>query len=141
MTHRFRSQMIRTTGVAVVSLLLIVGGAFAANGIAGSVGSQNDAFNASVSDDASESPEPSESPEHSNDANLPLGASDSQAVEGSDDATETPEASDDQGDEASESVEASDDDGDEAAESSEASALHSIDDSSPETSDDHSGDD
>jgi hypothetical protein len=114
MSERFGLQAARAIGVAVAGLMLIVGGAFAADQLANA-----------GRDDGIATPSPVLAP-----AILDVSGSD----DSDDEATESPEATDDSGDEATESPEATDDSGDEATESPEATDDH--DDSSPEPSDD-----
>ncbi|MBI2764051.1 MAG: hypothetical protein HYX54_09985 [Chloroflexi bacterium] len=119
MTTRSRLNIIRPIGVAVVSLLLIVGGAFAANSLAGSVASR-DAFNAASSAEPSETPEASDGSESTGASgsqqalDLTAGApeaGDDQGGVGSDDGISSPEPSDDNGVDASGTDDQFDDNG------------------------------
>ncbi len=129
MTERTGLRVARTIGIAVVSLLLIVGGAFAANGLANS-SAPNGGAPVSIEAGSTESPEATE---------------DSNESEGDDDldvAAESPDATDDQDDGPTASPEASHDDGDDHDEDAAASPepTHGDehgDDDSPESSDDH----
>ncbi len=136
MPSPIRSQVARSIGVAGASLLLIVGGAFAANNIAGTLAPRDETVNVaspgatespeatddSAHDGAGSSAEPSESPE----------ASDAVGAAGSQDGNEDEDAS-----------EGNDTDGDSGhADDSSGSGAHQGGDSNvPRSSDDPSGDD
>lgn len=158
MLNSFRKQLLGPISVAVVTLLLVVGGAFAANGLTESVDSRGDT--PATGAEATSSPEPTEdASEDSEVSGFSRIADDSNDV----DAAESPDASDDHSDDAAPSPDASDDhdgdddlDDDDAAPSLEASdddddatetespessddAHDGREDHAPESSDDHSG--
>jgi hypothetical protein len=153
MTERFGLRAVRMIGVAAVSLLLIVGGAYAADQLASSGARDELAAPTATVEPAhvqgAETTGPSASPEASDDNGDDASESPDASDDNGDDASESPDASDDNDDDADDDSSASpgatfDDDGDDTDDDSSASPGatfddHGGDDSSPEPSDDHGG--
>ena len=123
MTEKIGVRMVRTIGVAVVSLLLIVGGAFAANSLVSSGAPQDDA---PVSLEAGLNDTHETSDDQGQDANA------------------APAALDVQGQDSNESLDASDDDdglsdGDDEDDATEAAEDSDDADEATEAADDHGG--
>lgn len=135
MPSPIRSQVVRSIGVAGASLLLIVGGAFAANNIAGTLAPRDETVNVA-------SPGATDMPEATDDAG-------SQAAGSSAEPSESPDASNGSGADSShdanenedeDALEGSDDSG--QAEDSSGPGEHQGGDTNvPRSSDDPSGDD
>ena len=138
MTEKIGVRMVRTIGVAVVSLLLIVGGAFAANSLVSSGAPQDDA---PVSLEAGLNDTHKTSDDHGQDANPAPAALDVQGQDSNEslDATDDDDGLRDSDDE-DEAAEDSDD-ADEATEAADDDDGLSDADDSPDSPDDDDDDD
>ena len=134
MTEKIGVRMVRTIGVAVVSLLLIVGGAFAANSLVSSGAPQDDA---PVSLEAGLNDTHETSDDHGQDANAAPAALDVQGQDSNEslDATDDDDGLSDGDDEDDATEAAEDSDADEAAEAADDDHDDDLDD------DDHDDDD
>ena len=113
MTNPRHRQIIRPVGVAVISLFLIVGGAFAADGLAGSVAPRGDVTNAAAPADDSPDGETEDATDDAND-DSPDGATDDATDDANDDSPDdspddaTDDANDDSGHDSSDDADGDD---------------------------------